>query len=419
MGSEGQGAKTAPGENRIIWGVAISQLIAIGVLWHSIALFLKPLNQEFGWSATEVASAFTLALVVADVFAIPFGYLMDRRGGRWIMTGGGLVGAAALMSVPHISSLTELYMAFTGVGISQSMLLGNIPASVVTANVKDFRRGLTYAAIIGGLSSAVVPPVVGLIMGEYGWRAGMMALAAILAFGPTLICFFTLRGTVGSRTGEFQRRKQALSEGRLPSAPQGGTSPLRSAIRTGAFWTLAIAFSVHWFVMSGITIHLVPLLDERGLPQSLAVVIFSMTGPAAVVGRIITHVLDPVGSARRTGRIVFPMFGVGMLILIFAGSYGATGNFLFALVHGAAGGVIMIVRQTVIAEIFGLRGYAAVSGAMTTVSILPRTMSPVVLAMLHDVYGTYLPVLWFLFGLIVIGTIAYFIGTSERMAPRR
>ena len=323
------------------------------------------------------------------------------------------------MSVPHINSLTELYMAFTGVGISQSMLLGNIPASVVTANVKDFRRGLTYAAIIGGLSSAVVPPVVGLIMGEYGWRAGMMALAAILAFGPTLICFFTLRGTVGSRTGEFQRRKQALSEGRLPSAPQGGTSPLRSAIRTGAFWTLAIAFSVHWFVMSGITIHLVPLLDERGLPQSLAVVIFSMTGPAAVVGRIITHVLDPVGSARRTGRIGFPMFGVGMLILIFAGSYGATGNFLFSLVHGAAGGVIMIVRQTVIAEIFGLRGYAAVSGAMTTVSILPRTMSPVVLAMLHDVYGTYLPVLWFLFGLIVIGTIAYFIGTSERMAPRR
>jgi len=152
MGSEGQGAKTAPGENRIIWGVAISQLIAIGVLWHSIALFLKPLNQEFGWSATEVASAFTLALVVADIFAIPFGYLMDRRGGRWIMTGGGLVGAAALMSVPHINSLTELYMAFTGVGISQSMLLGNIPASVVTANVKDFRRGLTYAAIIGGLS---------------------------------------------------------------------------------------------------------------------------------------------------------------------------------------------------------------------------------------------------------------------------
>ena len=418
MNVDKQTAPAAPGENRIIWGVALSQLIGVGVLFHSFTLFLKPLNAEFGWNAFEVTSAFTLALFVADLVAIPVGYLMDRRGGRIIMTAGALVGAAALFTASRISNLVEFNLAFIGVGVAQAMLLGNIPASVIAANVRDYRRGLTYVAIIGGLSSAVAAPAVSVIISHFGWRAGMMAMATILMFGPGLICAFALRGTVGSRTEEFARRRTAISEGKLPSAPQGGTSPLRSALRTRAFWALTVAFSVHWYVMSGIAVHLVPLLNERGLSPGLAVTIFALTGPAAVVGRVITHFFDPMGSARRTGRLAFPLFACGMLILIFAGAYGPTGYFLFAFVHGAAGGVIMIVRQTVIAEIFGLRGYAAISGAMTTVSILPRTMSPVTLALLRDGYGGYQPALWFLFGLILLGTAAYFIGTSERRASR-
>ncbi|MDF2118755.1 MFS transporter [Roseiarcaceae bacterium H3SJ34-1] len=417
MNSDRQAAPAVPGENRIIWAVAITQLIGVGVLFHSFTLFLKPLNAEFGWTAFQVTSAFTLALFVADVVAIPIGYLMDRRGGRVIMTMGAVIGAVALFSASRISNLTEFNLAFVAVGVAQSMLLGNIPASVIAANVRDYRRGLTYVAIIGGLSSAVAAPIVSVIINQHGWRAGMVALASILILGPGLICAFALRGTVGSRTEEFARRKMAISEGRLPSAAQGGTSPLRSALRTRAFWALTVAFSVHWYVMSGISVHLVPLLDERGLSTGLAVTIFALTGPAAVVGRLIMHFLDPMGSARRTGRLAFPIFACGMLILIFAGAFGAAGHFIFAFVHGAAGGVIMIVRQTVIAEIFGLRGYAAISGAMSTISILPRTMSPVTLALLRDGLGGYQPVLWFLFGLILLGTLAYFIGTSDRRRP--
>jgi len=417
MNSDKQAAPAVPGENRIIWGVAITQLIGLGVLFHAFTLFLKPLNAEFGWSAFEVTTALTLALFVADVVAIPIGYLMDRRGGRIIMTMGAVIGAAALFFASRSSNLTELYLAFIGVGVSQSMLLGNIPASVIAANVSDYRRGLTYVAIVGGLSSAVAAPFVSVIITEFGWRAGMVSLGAILILGPGLICAFALRGTVGSRTEEFARRKAAISQGRLPSAAQGGTSPLRSALRTRTFWALTIAFSVHWYVMSGISVHLVPLLDERGLATGLAVTIFALTGPAAVVGRLIMHFLDPMGSARRTGRLAFPIFACGMLILIFAAAFGVAGHFIFAFVHGAAGGVLMIVRQTVIAEIFGLRGYAAISGAMSTISILPRTMSPVTLALLRDGFGGYQPVLWFLFGLILLGTLAYFIGTADRRRP--
>ena len=50
------------------------------------------------------------------------------------------------------------------IGVAQSMSLGNVTASVVTANTRDFRRGLTWVAILSGLSSITVVPVVSVVV---------------------------------------------------------------------------------------------------------------------------------------------------------------------------------------------------------------------------------------------------------------
>ena len=79
-----------------------------------------------------------------------------------------------------------------------------------------------------------------------------------------------------------------------------------------------------------------------------------------------------------------------------------------------AAGVLMIVRQTSVAEIFGVRGYGAITGALASVAILPRTSSPVAVAWLRDWYGSYDVVTWILFGFTVIGTIAFYLAAAER-----
>lgn len=403
----------AVSENTLIWGLAVSQVIAIGCLFHCFTLFLRPMQDEFGWSITQMTGAFTVGLFVADVIAIPAGQWVDRHGGHLLMSLGASLAAVNLALWTQVSTLTGFFLLWISMGVAVGSTLGNIASTVIAANTKDYRRGLTYLSIVAGLSSTVVVPVVSILLNWYGWRAALCALALMQFLGPACLNAIVLRGTVGSRTAEFARRKASKSAGRPSGLASQNISPLRTAMRRPAFWLLAIAASVHWFVITGLNVHIMPLLQQRGVSVEMAVLIFSINGPAAVAGRIALHIIDRNGSARTQGRVFFPMFAVGMVMLGTVAYLGTVGLVAYAIVFGMAAGVLMIVRQTAIAEIFGLRGYGAIAGALSTVSILPRTCAPFAVALMAQASGSYEPVIWMLSGLIVLGTIAFYLASRE------
>lgn len=401
-------------ENMLIAGMSISQVIALGCMFHSFTLFLVPLKQEFGWSTTQMTGAFTLGLVTADLIAIPVGQWVDKRGGHLIMSLGATLAAVCLAAWTLIDSIAGFYVIWLFMGIAMGSTLGNTSAAIIAANVRDYRRGLTYLSIVAGLSSTVVIPIVSYLLANYGWRAAIIGLALMQFFGPACLNAYFLRGTIGSRTAEQHRKLASREAGRPSGLASTNISPLRTALRRPAFWLLAIAASVHWYTITALNVHIMPLLQARGVGLDLSVLIFALNGPAAVLGRVILHVVDRNGNARRHGRICFPVFGLGILMLIYLAPFGKWGLIAYAIVFGMAAGVLMIVRQTAIAEIFGLRGYGAVSGALSTVSIVPRTCAPVTIAMMEASFGSYEPVLWFLFILVVIGTFAFYVASRER-----
>lgn len=395
-------------ENALIIGLSISNVISIGCLFHSFTLFLRPMNEAFDWSATQMTGAFTLGLFTADLVAIPVGQWVDRRGGHLVMAFGATIASVLLIAWSYVDSLAGFYALWLALGIAIGCTLGNTSASIITANTTDYKRGLTLLSIVSGLSSTAVVPVVSVLMAYFGWRAALIGLAVMQFAGPALINAFLLRGTVGSRTEEFARRKSLRAAGEPTNVGSMATSPLRTAMRRPAFWLLTVAASIHWFTIFGLNVHFMPLLQQRGVGVQMAVLVFSLTGPAAVAARILLHVVDPKGSAKRQGRIFFPMFASSILLLILVAPLGTPYLILYAIFFGMSGGVLMIVRQTAVAEFFGLRGYGAISGAMTTVSSVPRTCAPLVVALMADSFGSYEPVLWVIFGLVLLATVAFY-----------
>jgi len=405
-------------ENALIWGLSISNVLAIGCLFHSFTLFLLPMNEAFGWSATQMTGAFTLGLFTADLIAIPVGHWVDRRGGHLVMSFGATLAAVNLVWWSSVESIVGFYLMWLAMGVAIGFTLGNTSAAIVTANVKDYRRGLTYLSVLSGLSSTAVVPVVGLLIAWYDWRTALIGLAVMQFLGPACINAWILRGTVGSRTAEFARRKALREAGEPTNVGSLAQSPLRTALRRPAFWFLAIAASVHWFTIFALNVHFMPLLQQRGVSVQMAILVFSITGPAAVVGRILLHVVDRNGTARRQGRIAFPLFALSVLMLILVAPLGTPYLIAYAIVFGMSGGVLMIVRQTAIAEIFGLRGYGAISGALTSVATLPRTGAPLAIALMADGFGSYEPVLWIVFAIAVVGTISFYLATAGPGADR-
>jgi predicted MFS family arabinose efflux permease len=271
----------------------------------------------------------------------------------------------------------------------------------VTANVRDYRRGLAYVSFFSALASTIAIPLVSLLISAVGWRHSLMVQAGVQLLGPVCVNAIVLRGTRGSRAGE---RGKPASE-REPS-------PVRRVLRMPAFWFLALACSVHWFIAMGLSMHILPLMQERGLSLQTAVAMMMINGPAAVAGRLMMFFLVPGSSGVITGRFMFPLFAAGTLLLALASDFSSF--VAYAVTFGMSAGVLMIVRQTSVAEIFGTRGYGAISGALAMVSIVPRTSGSLTVAVMHDWFGSYDPVVWILFGLTVVGTAAFYLAAASR-----
>jgi MFS family permease len=387
----------------LIFGLGLSQLIGWGALVHMFAAFITPMQAEMGWTTTQITGALTLALFIGDLVAIPVGDWVDKRGAHGVMTLGAVLGALVLAAWSAIDALWQLYLVGAGLGFAIATALGNNSSTVVTANVPDFRRALMLMAFLSGLAHSVMIPLAGFLGSSFGWRNALL-IVAVMEFLSACLCAYVLRGTVGSRQARPDQ----------PAKKEEGPSPLSRAVRRQAFWTLSIAFAIQWYVGSFHSVHILPMAQERGLPLDAALSIMAVSGPASVIGRMILYFFDVSTSARTTGRVIFPMTVVTLVVLITSSQTGFWGLIAYSALFGATNGVIVIVRQTAIAEIFGIRGYGAVTGAITTVAIIPRTASPLANSWLHDILGGYQPLLWLLAGLAAIATISFYIATMDR-----
>ena len=385
----------------LIWGLTATQIMGWGNLYHCFPLYMQQMQAEFGWSMTESNISLTIGLVVADLIAIPVGHWVDRRGGHLIMTFGAALGAVLLVCWSQVQTLMGLYVIWACLGVAQGCSLGLVPASVVTANVRDFRRGLAYVSFFSSLASTIAIPLVSLLISAIGWRHSLMVQAGVQLLGPVCVNAVILRGTRGSRSSE-----------RGKPAAEREPSPVPRILRMSAFWFLALACSIHWFISMGLSMHILPLMQERGLSLQTAVTMMMINGPAAVAGRLMMFYLVPGSSGILTGRFMFPMFAAGTLLLTLASDF--ISFVAYAVIFGMSAGVLMIVRQTSVAEIFGTRGYGAISGALATVSIVPRTTGALAVAVMHDWFGSYGPVVWILFGLTVVGTAAFYLAVAAR-----
>jgi predicted MFS family arabinose efflux permease len=344
----------------------------------------------------------TAGLLTTAFASLPAGYLIDRFGGFVLMTLGGVAGAALVALWSMVETLPQFYLLWIGLGLVQAATMGDPVNAVLTANVRDYRQAFIYVAFISGLSSTAFIPLTSLLIERLGWRPALLALAAVYLVMVGGLNFVFLRGTHGGRRSEASSHQEI------------GLQPLLGAIRRRAFWALVVCFGAQTFVMSGLTYHIIPLLQERGLGLEAIVAALAIIGPAQVSGRIVLHFFGRRASMRTLGRAVTPVLPIALVLLLVAPSFGFAGLALYAIVSGIINGLIIIVRAVGLAEILGTRGFGQISGALMFIIMLPRTAAPLALAAMWQAFGGYDPVLWILVGGTAIGAIAFWIAAADK-----
>lgn len=368
--------------------LALTETISWGVIYYTFSVYITPMEGELGWSRGEIAGGFSLMLLVAGAMAFPVGGFIDRHGARWLMTAGSAAACALVIAWSQVTTLTEFYLIWAGLGVCAASVLYE-PAFSVVAKwfVRRRARALAIITFAAGLASTIFVPLADLLLNLMGWRDAVLALGVLL--GVTTVPLHAL---------VLRRRPADL--GLLPdgdtTAPDAASLPasytLGAALHTRFFWLLTFSFFLAFLGAGAIRVHFIPLLIDGGIDASVAALASGAIGIMQVVGRLFFAPLEARYTSRNMVTGVFALQALAMIVLLPGISLWAVG--LFLLTFGTSYGAWTLARATVIADLFGSESYGRISSVMSIFLTVAGMIAPVAAGLVYDEFGSYQPVIW-------------------------
>ncbi len=367
--------------------------------YYSLGLFIAPLQAEFGWSRGQIASAFLYSTLVLAVIAPIMGSLIDRVGSRLV----------ALVSIPLFAMVFVILSRFNGTlalfyalyAVSALLGAGTTPINYTRAvnQVFDKARGLALGISQAGIAVAAIalPLFLVVIIKDHGWRTGYFALAMLMLV-PWLFVLFGLRKR-GEREGAATQAAQAKRPAN--AAAEAGT---RSGLfRSGVFWTVGLSFAAAALAVSGLVVHMVPLMRDMGMDPVMAAGTASIIGVGVLVGRLLTGYLIDHFFAPFVAATLFSLTAAGCLVLL----YGGPGLAVFAAaLIGVSLGAEADLIAYLTARYFGMAHYAKVYGYIYSMFALGAAAGTALAGAAYDVNRNYTMAIWGVITLLLVASFA-------------
>ena len=272
------------------------------------AVFLLPLEREFGWTRSELTSVYSIYLLVNGCTAPLVGLAFDRLGPRWVYGAGMASLGAAFFLAGGLSALWQFYLfigVLVGIGVS---LNGMVPASALLARWYQDRLstaiGIAYAAF--GVGTVLFVPLVQYLVGEFDWRMAYRAMGAVLLLlAPVAMALPWKRFAAGHP----DRRPEARARG-----DEGWT--VRAALRTSVFWGLVQVFGCTAAGMFSIVVQLVAFFVDAGFSPLVAASAFGTVGLLSAVSVMSSGLASDRFGYRQTVTASFAGTASGLVLLM-------------------------------------------------------------------------------------------------------
>jgi predicted MFS family arabinose efflux permease len=370
------------GRRQFIAGLGIGQIASWGTLYYSFPLIAERMGQDLGLSKPEVYGAATIGLLVASFTAYPVGVAIDRGHGRTAMALGSGLAGLLLLVWSQINGLWALYPLLAGIGLAQAMTLYEPAFAVVARRYgSEARRGITALTLWGGFASTVFVPLIQFLLNHLDWRGTLVALG-LINLGLCAPLYF---GVINAR--EDAQPAEPVSVAR-EQEPLAGRRAVRWALHQRTFWGLLLAFTVYYATFSGLSFHLYSVLLERGFDTATVVAVIAVIGPAQVAGRIAVWGVAERASVRAIGSGVVLAFPLALaLLLLLPSTFAAL--VVFAVIYGAANGILTIVRGIAVPEMLTREAYGAINSLIAVPAAIAKAVAPLGVALLWAATGSY------------------------------
>jgi len=324
------------------WVVAavtfLTMLVTAGTV-GAPGVFIVPLEQEFGWSASEISSALAVRFLLYGLMGPFAAVLMNRFGVRRIVLTALAIIATTLISSLAMTNVWQLVIFWgIGLGIGTGLTAMVLGATVATQWFSE-RRGLAMGLLSASTATGqlVFLPLLAKLTEIYGWRTALCFVCAMLVLATLLVLLL-----MSNRPSDIGLAPYGATEV-IPEPKRSGglavllASPLlvlKDAMQSAVFWVLFGTFFICGLSTSGlIQTHFIALCSDFGLAPVKAASVLAMMGIFDFVGTIGSGWL----SDRFDNRwLLFWYYGLRGLSLIYLPFTDFTfyGLSLFAMFYG-------------------------------------------------------------------------------------
>jgi MFS family permease len=352
-------------------------------LGDAYAVFLLPLEREFGWARSQLTSVYSVFLLVSGFAAPLIGVLFDRVGPRLVYgTGIALIGCAYL-AASTIDQLWQFHFLVGGAVGAGVAMTGMVSASAMLSRWFHGRLsraiGITFAGT--GVGIIIFVPIAQALVEHNGWRGAYQALGLmLLLLLPVVLLVLPWKRFAAGRPAE--RASQ------LPGA--GSEWTVARAIRTRTFWGMVQAFFFTAFGMFAILVQLVAFLVDAGFSALAAATAFGVCGMLSAGSVMGSGFLTDRFGALRVVSVSFAGTMAGMALLLVIARFPSMPLLvLFVLLFGASLGVRGPIISSICTRYFAGPRVATIYGMVFAFNSLGAALGSLVGGALHDLSGGY------------------------------
>ncbi|MFK3845512.1 MFS transporter [Stenotrophomonas sp. NPDC078853] len=357
-----------PGLVRLTVALGIGQIIAWASSYYMLAVLALPISKSTGWSLGLLVGGLSAGLVTAGLLAPLAGRVIDRMGGRAVLTASSVLFALGLSVLALSHSPITYYLGWVVLGVAMASGLYDAAFStlgqLLGANAKRSIAGLT---LVAGFASTLGWPAMSYLGEALGWRGALWVAAAVNILVALPIHLLAVP--------KHQRSVVPDTIAPAPTSTEAVASAKRATSPTPAQWLVLIGLllTCQAAIMATLSVHLLALLGAIGLAPSMALLAGMVIGPAQVTARLLEMYFGQGVHPTWSARVGIAATLAAMLLLLTRQPWVAIAAFV---IYGAGNGILTVVRGTLPLALIGSADYGKTMGVLARPMLLAQAVAP-------------------------------------------
>ncbi|MDU2672717.1 MAG: MFS transporter [Clostridium sp.] len=393
----------------IVAGSFLILAMPFAVIFLSHSIFLRPVTEALGFSATQFSLVFTIVAVSTAAVSPFMGKIIRKYDIKYVMALCGAIVSISFGVLGIAKELWQFYLLSVVIGVFATGIT-QIPISYIITNwfpseKKGVATGIAFAG--GNLGAFCTILVISNLMPKIGYEKCYFILGSVMFVVTIAVSLFVIKGKpadIGQLPYGTKETTINVKINKDEEEVMGYT--LAEAKASPVFWIYIVAIVLLGLVFAGVQMHIPSYMQSVGHSLQFASMITSLVSIMGILSNVLIGMLLEKAGIKKGMLII----GVFMTLSVVCLLFGKTVAFaiLFAIIFGAFIAIASMGPSYLTSEIFGKKEYGTILGIVIMFFQLGGAIGPTLSGFIYDSTGEY-TITWIIFIALLVITFGTFL----------